>query len=283
MSAAASAWRLIVDGPVDGALNMALDRAVLEQVAAGDSPATLRLYRWRRPTVTLGRFQDAEGVDLEECALRGFDVVSRPTGGRGVLHDDEVTYSIVASTRDGVPRGTGASYRHLCGVLARAYELLGVPAELTARPRGSRASAACYLHATPADLSLGAAKLSGSAQVWRGDAVLQHGSFVVSRDVAAEAAVFRLDPAGARQLADSTLTLTEALGEPPSVETIERAVAEAATAVLGIELVPARASDAEARSAAAMAKDHVVQRFEAPHAAPGDRVDVAAPDPEGDV
>jgi len=113
---------------------MALDRAVLEGRAAGTSPPTLRLYRWQVPTVSLGRFQPLAQVDLDVCGRRGFDVVRRPTGGRGVLHDDEVTYGIVAGTADGVPRGVAASYRHLSGALAEAYSLLGVPAQVTARP-----------------------------------------------------------------------------------------------------------------------------------------------------
>ncbi len=85
-------------------------------------------------------------------------MVRRPTGGRGVLHDDEVTYSVVAGVDDGIPRGTSASYDVLCGGLASAYSRLGVDAALTARPRGSSDSAACYLHATRADLSLGTAE-----------------------------------------------------------------------------------------------------------------------------
>ncbi len=80
----------------------------------------------------------------------------------------------------------------LCGGLVEAYRELGVEAALTARPRGDGSSAACYLHATAADLSLGALKLSGSAQVWHGSTVLQHGSFIVSRDVDREARVFGL-------------------------------------------------------------------------------------------
>jgi len=232
----APAWRLIIDGPVPGALNMALDRAVLECRSAGESPPTLRLYGWEVPTVTVGRFQPLEQVDFDACVRRGFDVVRRPTGGRGVLHDDELTYSIVAGTADGVPRGVAASYRHLSAALADAYRALGVEAELTSRQRGARGAGACYLHSTQADLSLGAAKLSGSAQVWKDDAVLQHGSFVVSRDLAAESEVFRLGAAESRELSRTTATLEESLGVRPSRESIVAAVVEAVSARLGVDL-----------------------------------------------
>ena len=239
-------WRLLIDdGPAEGAWNMALDRAVQLARQADEVPPTLRLYRWARSTVTLGRFQDAAVVDRELCAREGIDVVRRFTGGRGVLHDDELTYSIVAGIADGIPRGTSASYRMLCSALAETYRLLGVDAALTARPRGDGSSAACYLHATPADLSLGLAKLSGSAQVWTADTVLQHGSFTRSRNVEREAAVFRLSEEGAHRLAAETTTLVEALGVSPQFDRIAAAAAEGLERALGVRLEPATVTRGE--------------------------------------
>lgn len=226
-------WRLILDGPGSGEWNMAVDQALLESRAAGGMP-TLRLYRWKAPTVSVGRFQRIDDVDLALCAERGIDVVRRPTGGRGVLHDDEVTYSVTMSAADGLPRGTAASYRVLSGALAEAYRRLGIDAELTLRPRGEPATGACYLHTTPADLSLGAAKLSGSAQVWLGDACLQHGSIVISRDTALEAAVFRLDARSAERLRHETATLASTLGNRPSVHDVVEALKAAFSSTFGV-------------------------------------------------
>ena len=240
-------WRLLIDeDPVDGATNMALDRAVQVAVRDGDSRPTLRLYRWMRPTVTLGRFQDTSGVDLDLCAARGIDVVRRFTGGRGVLHDDEVTYALVARLSDGVPRGTAASYRWFSAALVAAYESLGVDAALVARPGGRPAAvSACYLHATQADLALGATKLSGSAQVWSGDTVLQHGSFTRNRDVAREAAVFRLSDADTCRLAEETSTLADALGEAPEIAAVLDAVATSVRSQFSVELRPGVYTDRE--------------------------------------
>jgi lipoyl(octanoyl) transferase len=230
-------WRLLIDdGPAEGAWNMALDRAVQLAREAGEVPPTLRLYSWVRPTVTLGRFQDATGVDRAVCHEEHIDVVRRFTGGRGVLHDDELTYSIVAGLGDGVPRGTAASYRMLCGGLVEAYRELGIGAALTPRPRGDGSSAACYLHATAADLSLGALKLSGSAQVWHGSTVLQHGSFVVSRDTARESRVFGLVPGDARRLADETLTISDVLDARPSQGELVSAVVAGIERGFGVSL-----------------------------------------------
>lgn len=231
-------WRLILDGPVDGAWNMAVDRAIQLYRQEEHALPTLRLYQWARPTLTLGRFQTQDGIDLSACAEFGVDVVSRPTGGRGVLHDDEVTYSVVAGTDDGVPRGTAASYRHLCEALAEAYRRLGIDAALTSRPRGTAASAACYLHATKADLSLGALKLSGSAQVWHKDTVLQHGSFTLTRDIEREARLFQLDEQGQARLAGETVTLADALSVPPSRDKVMQAIERAFVTTFDIEFTP---------------------------------------------
>ena len=241
----AARWRLIVDGAGPGARNMALDRALLAGRAAGSSPPTVRLYRWERPTLTLGRFQALGDVDLDLARSSGVDVVRRPTGGRAVLHDDEVTYSVTAALSDGVPRGTVASYRHFATALSAAFRDLGVDTQVTEASRGQRGSASCYLASTQADLVVGASKLSGSAQVWEREAVLQHGSFVVSRDVAFEAALLRLPPDQRALLEAETSTLASVTGSRPSTGRIEEAIADGFESGLGIVLEPGTYSEAE--------------------------------------
>lgn len=240
-------WRLILDGPADGVWNMAVDRAMLACHERDGAPPTVRLYRWDRPTVSLGHFQDLADVDVDACARRGVGLCRRPTGGRGVLHHDEVTYSIVAGVRDGLPRGVSASYRMLCGALVEAFREAGVPADLTGRPRGKKGAGACYLHATHADLSLGATKLSGSAQVWSKDSCLQHGSFVISRDVELEAAVFGLDAEGKAALEGTTATISGALGRRPAQDELTGALTRGLARGLGVsfreESLSARVQD----------------------------------------
>lgn len=228
-------WRLLLHGPVDGALNMAIDRAVQHAHAHGSAPPTLRLYGWSRPTVTLGRFQDVAGVDLGYCASHGIDVVRRYTGGRGVLHDDEVTYCVVAGVSDGMPRGVAASYAHLCTALVAAFDALGVAASVTRSDERPHSGGACYLQTTRADVALGTAKLAGSAQVWMQDTVMQHGSFVRTRDHGREAALFRLDVEQTRKLS-ATATLESALGSPPDTAAITGAVRAGFEEALGIDL-----------------------------------------------
>ncbi len=244
-------WRLILDGACDGAWNMAVDAALLRSGAEG-GPPTLRLYRWRVPTVTLGRYQPRSEVDAGACERHGVDVVRRATGGRGVLHDDELTYSVVASPACGLPRGVRASYEYLGRALVAAYARLGVRAQLTASRRGRKGSAACYLSATQADLSLEGAKLSGSAQVWSDGTCLQHGSFVISRDTVREAEVFRLDAEAAGALDREAVTILGATGRRPGLEELAAAVAGGFADALGAVLEPDALSQSEQEAAGSM-------------------------------
>lgn len=249
-------FRLLVDdAPLDGAWNMALDRAIQLERAAGRSPATLRLYGWAHPTVSLGRFQDLDSVDVEECRSEGIDIVRRFTGGRGVLHDDEVTYSLVAGLEDGVPRGTTASYRFLCTALVETYRRLGVEADVTSRTRGARSSGACYLHATHADVSAGMRKLSGSAQVWHRDVALQHGSFVLARNIDREARVFRLTPDEARDLAATTATVTDLAAARPTRTDLVAVIAVAFERLFGRLFEPGSITENETAEAFGLMKE----------------------------
>ncbi len=243
-----SPWRLILDGPADGAWNMAVDAAILAARHRGASPPTLRLYGWDRPTVTLGRFQDVSDIDADIAAARGVGLARRPTGGRGVLHDDEVTYSIVASVRDGVPRGVTASYAYFGAGLIATFEALGLRAEVFGRYAGRR-SASCFLQSSQADLSVAGAKLSGSAQVWSGDTVLQHGAIVLRRDIGLEAALFGLDDADTRALAKRASSLDELLEAAPAADCLREMMVRGFAETLDIRLIEGEATRAETDSA----------------------------------
>jgi len=90
-------WRVIEDGPQDGESNMAIDRAILASCSSGETLPTLRLYSWEQPTLTVGYAQDfAKEIDVNRCQKLGIQIVRRPTGGRALLHNHEVTYSFTA-------------------------------------------------------------------------------------------------------------------------------------------------------------------------------------------
>lgn len=180
---ARTAARCLVDGAAPGAWNMALDEALMGAGRGGR--VTLRFYRWRPACLSLGRNQEARGrYDREELRGRGIQVVRRPTGGRAVYHDRELTYSLTApADRWG---GLRESYRRVNRALLRG--LRGVGVAVGAAGEGKRRESprpslrACFRDPLPGEIVARGRKLIGSAQWRRGGALLQHGSILLHDD-----------------------------------------------------------------------------------------------------
>jgi lipoyl(octanoyl) transferase len=176
-------WRFVDTGAHDAASNMALDEALLVMHEAGTAPPTLRVYGWCQPTLSLGYAQNAQQeVDLAACHAQGVAVIRRPTGGRAVLHDQEVTYSVVmpVALADG-PHTITEHYRRIGMALAAALQALGLPVHLArpqvrAEPTRLPASPACFAALSRYELSVAGKKIVGSAQKRAQCALLQHGS-----------------------------------------------------------------------------------------------------------
>ena len=127
-------WRLLITPPARGAWNMAVDEAILEAVGRGGSLPTLRLYAWEPACLSLGYAQPLTDVDIPHLQARGWEMVRRPTGGRAVLHTDEITYSVIAPLNE--PRVAGTvleSYSRLAAALVEALRLLSLPVEVQER------------------------------------------------------------------------------------------------------------------------------------------------------
>jgi lipoate-protein ligase A len=159
---------------------MAVDQALLDDVEQHGDVAYLRLYRWSPPCLSFGRNEPAlKRYDQATVARMGIDVVRRPTGGRAVWHDDEVTYAVAAPNAALGCLADG--YRNIHRRLARALHLLG--AEATLAPdtlKGSGLSqGACFAQPVGGEVLLAGRKVLGSAQVQQGDAFLQHGSLLL--------------------------------------------------------------------------------------------------------
>jgi lipoate-protein ligase A len=182
-------WRLINSGEQTGAMNMALDEALLNSVAAGHSWPVLRFYRWQPATVTLGYAQSVHtDLDLDVCSQAGIDVVRRSTGGRAVLHDHEVTYSVIAPLNTGLFGGSVLEcYRIISEVLQKTLLQLGLPAQLVpGKPRGGHQNsmkAVCFSAPSQYELVIEGRKVAGSAQKRQGQSFLQHGSIPLEMDL----------------------------------------------------------------------------------------------------
>jgi lipoate-protein ligase A len=184
---ALTALRWIIDPPADGPTNMARDEAILQFVGRGESPPTLRFYRWSPPTISLGYFQRYDEYGALPPPAGELAVVRRQTGGGAILHDLELTYSVVLPLDHPwiAPAGSTALYGRVHSAFATVLAGYGLP---ITRP-GPEAPAGCS-HGGPFfcfenhsrfDLLAGGRKLLGSAQRRTSTALLQHGSLILSR------------------------------------------------------------------------------------------------------
>ena len=211
---APATWRLIQSAPADGAMNMAVDEAILRAVAEEKAPPTLRLYAWAPPTLSLGRAQHSSDVDDQALAALGYGLVRRPTGGKAILHVDELTYSVVAPEDE--PRVTGSiveSYRRLSQGLLRGLERIGVREPEADQRVGSSSLRGPVCFEVPSDyeITAGGRKLVGSAQMRSNGVVLQHGTIPLCGDITRICRVLRAQPDPARVRARAT-TVEDALG-----------------------------------------------------------------------
>jgi len=241
-------WRLIRSGYLPGAMNMALDDALLHSVADGLSPPILRLYRWRPATLTLGYAQSAgDGVDLAACHEAGVDVVRRPTGGRAVYHDREATYAVIAPVGGPFGGTVAESYRVIAGVLRNAIGKFGLPAELVpGRPRGQVGRAVCFTAPAQHELLIDGCKVAGCAQKRRGQAFLQHGSIPLDLDLGL---LRRFMPAASDEDSEDRFRgigwLNRFASRPLCIGEMENALIDSFVADLGIRLEPGEPTVAE--------------------------------------
>jgi lipoate-protein ligase A len=247
-------WRLLLTTPTRGAWNMAMDEALLEAVGRGASLPVLRLYAWQPPCLSLGYAQPFTDVDLPRLKERGWELVRRPTGGRAILHTDELTYSVVAPLNE--PRLAGTlleSYNRLAQALLAALRLLGLPVEMQERSAASRAgnvNPVCFEVPSSYEITVRGKKLVGSAQARRKESVLQHGSLPLSGDLAriTQALAFPDEADRARaaeRLLARAATVESVLGRPVTWEEAAQAFIAAFGDTLDLDLQPRGLTPAE--------------------------------------
>lgn len=247
-------WRLLIEPtPQSGAWNMALDEVLMERVAVGASPPTLRFFMWDPPCLSLGKRQPINGVDLDRCRADGVSVVRRVTGGWAILHTDELTYSIAVRPDD--PRADGAildAYRKLSQGLVVGLSLLGAPAVMNpvAMSGTQNLSAACFEVPSAYEITVGQRKLIGSAQTRPAGRVLQHGSLPLTSDIARVTDYLWFESEDARvelrtHLRERATTLSEALGRPVGFAEAADAMAAGFATALSLELEASELSEDE--------------------------------------
>jgi lipoate-protein ligase A len=258
---------IIDDQPRSGAANMAMDQALAEAAAAGDAPPTLRFYRWQPPAVSLGRHQPITDIDREVVEQLGYEIVRRPTGGRAILHTDELTYAVTADA--GEPRVGGTlmdAYLRLSNALLSGLNRVGLQADKAGGDvrAGPNVSAACFEVPSAYEITAFGRKLIGSAQSRRAGYVLQHGSLPLTGDIGRLVDVLAL-PAEERarlraDLVARACTLAEAMGvseDDPILDFkhVANAIIEGFSELLNLTFKPAPPSAAELRRTAQLIRE----------------------------
>lgn len=178
-------WRFLISGKLSSAENMAIDEAIFYCVQDGRSLPTIRFYDWEPSTVSCGYNQEiAKEVDLLALKKNGFGFVRRPTGGRLVLHDNEVTYAVISPAVGRLSGNVTESYSVISKALAKGLELMGINVDFERGNLSSehqrQASNPCFTSSSRYELSYQRKKIVGSAQVRRNKCLLQHGSILLN-------------------------------------------------------------------------------------------------------
>lgn len=241
---------------------MALDKAILAEVERGLSPPTLRIYGWIPACISLGHSQKpGQELDLEKVRRLGYDVVIRPTGGRAVLHIDELTYSVIASPQAEPWCATQASsYRIISQAVAQALEQEGFGLTLdrgypVEKPQSLRAMTPCFSSTARSEVVWDGRKVVGSAQRRFRGAFLQHGSILVSEDHRKMVECLRLEAGKVREYLDildrNAVSLQAIHGRRPDWRTLAIGFLPRMAEAMGVASRPGEPTARELEEAAA--------------------------------
>jgi len=179
-------WRLIDSGPCSASYNMALDEAIATSVRNFKAPPTLRFYTWNTPSLSLGCFQKTLDLDLDYCKQNTIPLIRRPTGGRAILHGDELTYSFAVRTdKEPFSEGLMESYRRISIAFNLAFQKIGIQVvSKMQKERGGvlTGTPLCFESSSYGEILLNNRKIVGAAQKRWKDGLLQQGSIPYACD-----------------------------------------------------------------------------------------------------
>lgn len=239
-------WRLIDSTACSAFYNMALDEAIAIHVKEGKASPTLRIYKWDRPSVSLGCFQKNADVDMRYCSEAGIPIVRRPTGGRAILHNKELTYSFSIKTdNEFFSKGIFDSYKKISSAFYLALQKVGVEPEIKTE-RNTRhkvkGSPLCFQSTSYGELTIDSKKIVGSAQKRWSDGLLQQGSMPYHIDIPLTQKVFRLG-----NMRDQDFCMTGIMDMLPNLkeETLKESIKKAFEETFGINLISDHPSEEE--------------------------------------
>lgn len=261
-------WRYIVTKSMSPAMNMAVDEAILQMHAEKKVPPTVRFYTWNPATLSIGYFQKAlKEINLEEVDRQGLGFVRRATGGRAVLHDKELTYSVIVSEdHPRMPSSVTEAYKVISMGLLHGFQNLGLQAEMVSlaseeekEKYSSPGSSACFDSPSWYELVVEGKKVAGSAQTRQRGVILQHGSILLDMDVELLFSLLHFSSERLKQrMMDSfrqkAVTINEVSSHPIGLEEAIEAFGRGFASGLEIELVPSELTAEELELAEELAR-----------------------------
>lgn len=247
-----SKWYFINSGPCSPSYNMALDEALLDLHSLGEIPPVIRFYEWNPATLSIGYFQSAEkDIELDVLREQNLGFVRRPTGGRAVLHESELTYSIIVSEQyPNMPVSVTEAYRVLSEGLLLGFQNLGLDAYFSIpdteekqqdlkRPK----SAVCFDAPSWYELVVEGKKVAGSAQTRQKGVILQHGAILLDLDEEKLLSVFKFSSPEAKEkmrkkLPEKAVAINRLTDKEITIAQCIKAFKDGFEEALEIELVP---------------------------------------------
>ncbi len=241
-----SSWRLLTGPPQRAAFNMAVDEAIAIAFSEGKSPATLRFYQWSPPCFSIGAFQKLHKDWIAALENQKLTLVRRLTGGRGVLHDNELTYAIVAHVKNPLFSNTiKGTFQAVANGIITGLRPLGIKTLSISQNRPARSAAKnplCFDAVSWHEITANGKKLIGSAQRRWSTHFLQHGSLILKHSQAFIDS--NCDP-GFPLISKNQITLSELIPEPPSDNTLIQHLKTGFETALGINLCHGEISNDE--------------------------------------
>ena len=261
-------WRFIDSGNCSPSYNMALDEALLDWHSEGKIPPTIRFYGWDPATLSVGYFQKVEKeINLDAVKEHGLGFVRRPTGGRGVLHEHELTYSVIVSEEHPeMPKTVTEAYRVISEGILKGFQGLGLEAYFavpkTAEEREglkNPRSSVCFDAPSWYELVVEGRKVAGSAQTRQKGVILQHGSILLDLDEDKLFSLFnypsdRVKERMQRAFKNKAVAMNEISSETITMDMAKEAFKKGFEAGLNIHLEPYELSEDETQYVVDIAK-----------------------------
>lgn len=241
-------WRLVDTGKGDPYMNMAIDEAIAVSSRTETSSPTIRFYQWERPALTIGYFQPLKDeISIDLYRKEKVPIIRRITGGRSLLHQHELTYSIVSPTNNPIfPNNIRGAYLVIAKGLSAGLKILGIDSEIfQLRTHGdcSKKDRSFFCFSSPSmhEITVAGKKIIGSAQRRWSDIFLQQGSIIIERNTG----LFMLGDRGID--VEYSTSIAEASGKKVAPLELKNALFCAFREELGIEFKEDNLTDLEKR------------------------------------